>query len=368
MTDEIKTTNSLYADDVTENTAADRTADPAETADAASAASGESRVIWAALKIARAMRRSAPRKNAPAFPPAVGRALHVIARNENISSRELCEKLDVRPSSLSELLARMEARGLIVRTPDENDRRIVRIALSETAKTDLAARRADRKAEAEKLTACFTAEEAAAFVALADKLSAHLEALAGEDGDGNDNGPRGGHGYRGGHGRGPIGGGRGRAPFEGRKAPFEGRCKAPFEGRKPGFSCKSGFEGRKAPFEGCCKASFEGRKPGFSCKAHGNWHRGPVHSGCRRGPARFAHRAPGFGPKALRFGGMRPGFDSRCAGMTAPWAAAAPVYGAYPVLPFAPAFPGRPFYAGVRTPVRPVYPAAPYGFAGRTRI
>ena len=41
------------------------------------------------------------------------RALLLIALNEGISQRELCEKMGIQPSSASELLGKLEARGLI---------------------------------------------------------------------------------------------------------------------------------------------------------------------------------------------------------------------------------------------------------------
>ncbi len=88
-------------------------------------------VILASLKLARAMRRCPPERGEHPFPPAVGRLLTCTAENPGVSSRELCELLDVRPSSLSEMLARAEADGLLTRAVDEEDRRIQRSYLSE---------------------------------------------------------------------------------------------------------------------------------------------------------------------------------------------------------------------------------------------
>ena len=58
------------------------------------------------------------------FPPALGRLLSCVAENPGVSSRDLCEFLDVRPSSLSEILARAENEGWIIRTVSEEDRRL----------------------------------------------------------------------------------------------------------------------------------------------------------------------------------------------------------------------------------------------------
>ena len=111
----------------------------------------ENDVILAALKLARAMRRCPPDRREFAFPPAAGRLLECVAANSNVSSRELCEMLDVRPSSLSEMLARAEGEGWVTRTVDEDDRRILRIALSDKGQEIVARMRESREADYENL-------------------------------------------------------------------------------------------------------------------------------------------------------------------------------------------------------------------------
>ena len=135
-------------------------------------------VILASLKLARAMRRCPPERRESPFPPAVGRLLACAAENPGVSSRELCEILDVRPSSLSEMLTRAEAEGLVVRAVDEADRRIQRITLSEKGQQLIADMEAARNRDAQKKTSCFIEEEKVQFVTLANKLSEHLERLA----------------------------------------------------------------------------------------------------------------------------------------------------------------------------------------------
>ena len=85
----------------------------------------ENDVILAALKLSRAMRRCPPDRRDFAFPPAAGRLLECVAAAPGVSSRELCEALDLRPSSLSEILARAEGEGLLTRAVDEEDRRVL---------------------------------------------------------------------------------------------------------------------------------------------------------------------------------------------------------------------------------------------------
>ena len=138
----------------------------------------DSDVILASLKLARAMRRCPPERREYPFPPAVGRMLDCAAKNPGVSSRELCELLDVRPSSLSEMLARAEADGLLTRTVDEADRRVQRIRLSEKGQRIITEMEDARNLDARKKAACFTEEEKEQFCALCNKLSEHLERLA----------------------------------------------------------------------------------------------------------------------------------------------------------------------------------------------
>lgn len=57
--------------------------------------------------------------------------MEAIARYEGTSARELTELLDIRPSSLSEMLSRLESQGDILRRRDEKDARISHIWLTE---------------------------------------------------------------------------------------------------------------------------------------------------------------------------------------------------------------------------------------------
>ena len=153
----------------------------------------ENDVILAALKLSRAMRRCPPDRREFAFPPAAGRLLECVAANSNVSSRELCEMLDVRPSSLSEMLARAESEGWVTRTVDEDDRRIQRVALSEKGREIVTRMREAREADYAKKTACFSEEEKAAFCSLCNRLSDHIESLASDLPESRRRPPRPGH-------------------------------------------------------------------------------------------------------------------------------------------------------------------------------
>ena len=135
-------------------------------------------VIFAYLKLSRAMRRCPPERKEFPFPPAVGRLLTSAAENPGVSSRELCEILDLRPSSLSEILSRAEADGLLTRTVDEEDRRIQRVTLSEKGQRLVKEMEESRDLDARKKTSCLTEEEKKQFCDLCNRLSEHIEKLA----------------------------------------------------------------------------------------------------------------------------------------------------------------------------------------------
>lgn len=138
----------------------------------------DSDVILASLKLARAMRRCPPERREYPFPPAIGRLLECAAQNPGVSSRELCEFLDLRPSSLSEMLSRAEADGLLTRTADEADRRVQRISLTEKGRETVTEMESAREQDARRRVSCFTEEEKEQFCRLCEKLSAHMERLA----------------------------------------------------------------------------------------------------------------------------------------------------------------------------------------------
>ena len=150
-------------------------------------------VIQAVLKLSRAMRRCAPppmpgtppRPGVPGNPPApppvngsISRLLICIAKNPHISSRDLCEILDLRPSSLSEMLSRAESEGYITRVVDEEDRRMQHVDLSPKGQAYFDEMEAAYKEDVKKKSDCFTEEEKELFCSLCRRLTAHLESLA----------------------------------------------------------------------------------------------------------------------------------------------------------------------------------------------
>ncbi|MBO4160197.1 MULTISPECIES: MarR family transcriptional regulator [Micromonospora] len=81
---------------------------------------------------------SATSRHQVAVPPTQLRVLALIRERPETNVNGLAELLDVVPSSASRLCDRLEATGLLRRTPDPRDRREVRLVLTAAAVTLLA--------------------------------------------------------------------------------------------------------------------------------------------------------------------------------------------------------------------------------------
>ena len=69
--------------------------------------------------------------------------LRILSEEESISQRQLQEILDIKPGSLSEVLAKLEDKGFIQREKSQSDKRAVIIHITEAGKA--AAKHADMK-------------------------------------------------------------------------------------------------------------------------------------------------------------------------------------------------------------------------------
>ena len=59
-----------------------------------------------------------------------GKVIELIANQPGITQKELGEALGIQPASVSELLMKLERKGLVLRRKDETDRRVTRIDLT----------------------------------------------------------------------------------------------------------------------------------------------------------------------------------------------------------------------------------------------
>jgi DNA-binding MarR family transcriptional regulator len=107
----------------------------------------------------------------------VFRMLNIIHSNEGISTRELAELLDLRPSSLNEKLAQLEKDQLLMRVRSPLDQRVFVVQLEPKCIAMLEEISEDRKRFNEAIGEILSDEETKILTHLALKLSDGLELL-----------------------------------------------------------------------------------------------------------------------------------------------------------------------------------------------
>lgn len=106
--------------------------------------------------------------------------LLAVLQNDGASQRDLAEELDVRPSSMTEMLTKLEKNDFILRRQDEKDQRIFHIYLTDKGR-EAAEKIAEGKDEfAEYFFYALTEEEKEQMFKLTEKLCSSLEEDEGE--------------------------------------------------------------------------------------------------------------------------------------------------------------------------------------------
>ncbi len=105
----------------------------------------------------------------------VFRLLSLIQETPGMSTRELAERLDVRPSSLNEKLARLEEEDILRRVRDAGDQRIFLLELLPKGEAHLNEIRAERKRMNDAIGSILTEAEGKALTGLLQKLGDGLE-------------------------------------------------------------------------------------------------------------------------------------------------------------------------------------------------
>lgn len=108
------------------------------------------------------------------------RAFAVLMEEDGIRTSDLAERLDIRPSSLTEVIKRLEEQGFVTRIKDENDSRAYRIYATEKAQEEFKRKIQECSEWRERLNASLTEEELSSFCNVCDKLSDFLEKEHGE--------------------------------------------------------------------------------------------------------------------------------------------------------------------------------------------
>ena len=103
--------------------------------------------------------------------------LLLISQNDGIIQRDLAEQMDLRPSSLTEMLVNLEQNSLIVRKQDEKDRRVIHVYLTDAGKTSIEGFvQANDKLSA-SIFNCLTRSEIEKMLEIANKINANLEEM-----------------------------------------------------------------------------------------------------------------------------------------------------------------------------------------------
>lgn len=110
-----------------------------------------------------------------AFNGAQGRILYVLWQNEDISISKLSAQTSLANTTLTSMLDRMEASGLIVRKPDPKDRRSTLIALTDKAKALQGDYEQISRRMSERYYIGFTESEITQFEAYLQRVLANLE-------------------------------------------------------------------------------------------------------------------------------------------------------------------------------------------------
>lgn len=103
------------------------------------------------------------------------RLLRLIADRKQLTNAEIVEALDIRPSSASALVAKLEDAGLVQREPSATDGRVTLISLTKAGQDFIAAAREEKDNLADTLFAGLSAAEQTQLAALLRKLLASLE-------------------------------------------------------------------------------------------------------------------------------------------------------------------------------------------------
>lgn len=98
------------------------------------------------------------------------RILIILNESETMTQRELTERLGIQPGSASEILSKLENAGLIIRTPNETDRRTTDIRLTESGGRLAQEAFTQRQRRHEEMFSCLEEEEKLELLSLLEKV------------------------------------------------------------------------------------------------------------------------------------------------------------------------------------------------------
>ena len=133
------------------------------------------KLIWNFRDIGHTLRKSFEGKGSQK------RILIMLHENGKIAQNELTAALGIKPGSASEVLAKLESAGLIIRRPNEKDRRTTDLILTEAGQEEAQKAAEMREKRHDRMFSCFTDEEKKELLLLLEKLNSAWITQAEED-------------------------------------------------------------------------------------------------------------------------------------------------------------------------------------------
>lgn len=124
------------------------------------------RLIWNFRDIAHTMRQTSEGKGSQK------RVLIILRESGSMTQKELTDRLGVQPGSVSEVLGKLEAAGLIRRVPNGTDRRTTDICLTEAGEVAAEDAYTQRQQRHQQMFSSLTDQEMDQLLLLLEKLNA----------------------------------------------------------------------------------------------------------------------------------------------------------------------------------------------------
>ena len=103
------------------------------------------------------------------------RILMMLLETGPVTQKALTALLGIQPGSASEVIGKLEAAGLIARTPSPEDRRTTDVCLTETGRAAAREALAVREKRHETMFSCFTPEEKRSLLDMLEQLNTFWE-------------------------------------------------------------------------------------------------------------------------------------------------------------------------------------------------
>jgi DNA-binding MarR family transcriptional regulator len=128
-------------------------------------------LIQRMMSIMRHVHHSSIPSEPPLSPPQVHLLFSIASKQEGISVKELAERTSVTPGAITQFVDGLVEMGLVMREGDPNDRRIVRLKLTELAKSQFDHFRKDYLTSASRVFDVLSNDEIKQLIALFDKIN-----------------------------------------------------------------------------------------------------------------------------------------------------------------------------------------------------